>query len=188
MKKRILLALMTTLLVLSGCSSQDVWEERLEAKRQELGQCESISFTAAVTAELDAEAFSCTLSCVSNSEGMTLEVLEPELVKGVKAHVGEDSRIEYDGVQLYIGDLTQSGLSPVSAVALLIDSLKSGFVERMWQETYGETELLVLQIYESDELTVKLWLDTESLEPLYGEVVSFDAAVMKLQITDFTAG
>jgi len=185
MKKIILLALMISLLVLPGCASQNTWEEELGTLREELSLAPSMAFSAEITTDLGSGEFSCTLFCERSERGITATVLAPEMLSGVRAHFGEGVGLSYDGVLLYVGEVPV-GISPASAMPIIVRALESGFVQRLWREESGETELLVLQIYEDDETDVKLWLETDGFTPVFAEIIYNGAAILRCAISGFT--
>lgn len=186
MKRLIALALMISLLVLQGCSSQSAWEGKLEEKRLELIGAQSVTFTADVVAHIGSQEFSCKMNCLADDSGVTVEVLEPEIIAGVKAHISSDCEISYEGVQLYVGDLTCSGVTPVTAVATVVRAMLSGFTQEIWQEQYGEMQLVVMQFYEDENTNVKIWFQTDSLVPVHAEIVCDGAVVFSCDVSEYS--
>ena len=185
MKKIFLLALMISLFVLPGCSGQDGLEEDFEKMRAEISEASRMSFVAELVTALGSEEFSCTLFCEKNAQDLTATILAPEVLAGVSMSFGEDAGLSYDGVLFYVGEMP-AGISPASAMPIIVRALESGFVQRLWREESEELEMLVLQVYEDDETDVKLWIETAGFTPVFAEIIYDGAAVLRCEIDEFT--
>jgi len=185
MKKLTALALMISLMLLQGCSSQNLWETKLEEKRLELSEAETVTFTADAVANLGTKEFSCKMDCLADDSGVTVQVIEPEIIAGVTAHISNDCTISYEGVQLYVGDLTASGITPVTAISTVVRAILGGFTQEIWKEQYGETELVVMLFYEDEDTDVKIWFQAENLAPVHAEIICGSAVVFSCDVTDY---
>ncbi|MEG1633056.1 MAG: hypothetical protein RR314_03285 [Oscillospiraceae bacterium] len=149
--------LMITLILLAACG-RDEGKERFESFRAELLRADEVSVTAEVNADYGESARDYTLKAVSNAEGCTVEVLAPELIAGIKASVKpKSSQLLYDGVVLDTGDLTDDGLTPLSALPRLIGALQSGHVDRIRRE--GDALALRLTPDDTLEISVRFGAD-----------------------------
>ena len=185
MRRYLLPALMISLL-LSGCGSAGV-QRKIAEQNQRFAAAEALSFTADVTANLGAEVFDCTLACAFAGEAVTVEVLAPESVAGIRARVEDGSvALEYEGLSLGVGTAGLDDITPVGAGPLLIQALRSGFLQRCWTERDGDRALLVAQVYDSDLAALTLRYDGETLTPLHWEVSQDGAVVLRCEIRDFT--
>lgn len=185
MKKLTALALMISLMLLQGCDSQNAWETKLEEKRQELSQAQTLTFTADTVSNLGTQEFSCKITCLADDSGVTVQVIEPEIIQGVTAHISKDSVISYEGVQLYVGDLTSSGITPVTALATVVEAISGGFTQEIWEEQYGVTQFVVMNFYEAEDTDVKIWFLADGLIPARAEIICDSEAVFSCEITDF---
>ena len=186
MRRAFLLALMISLLLLPGCGSESQWEEALEAKRTELAGYDSLSFTAELTADMGESVFRCTLDCRRSGGETVLTVVEPELARGVTARVKEgETVLAYDGLELSVGTLPDSALTPVGSVPVLLDALLEGFVTGCRRESTDSGELLAVQVYVDEDSYALLWLESESLRPVKAELVCGQRAVVSCRIEDF---
>ena len=67
---------------------------------------------------------------------------------------------------LDIGKLTDDGLTPMSALPLLMRTLREAGADTLWLED----DLLAVQLMPSDDTAVKLWIDPDSLTPQNAEI------------------
>ena len=155
--------------------------------RETLTQAQEISFQAALRADYGETVLEYALQFSRSAEGTTVEVLSPELIAGVKAHVdGESDTLEYDGLILETGDLTDDGLTPVSALPALVDSLQSGYFQKLWLEDAGEGQVVAVQLAVSDSCMQTVWMEEATLTPLYAELSCGDQTVLYCTITGWS--
>ena len=138
-----------------------------------------------VTADLETEVFQCTLRCTATPERTTVEVLAPETIAGIRAVVDpENLRIEYDDVSLGVGGAAVVP-SPVTALPALLQALKEGSCLRSWTEREGDRTLCVREYYVTDDCTLTLWLDSETLLPLCAEFRQGERTAVRCEIQEF---
>ena len=184
MRRFLLPALMMTLL-LTGCGGAAP-ERRMEELKQNLSDADSISLTAEVTATLEHEVFACTLDCTAKPDAVTVIVRAPESIAGIRAVVdASGSRIEYGDISLGVGGQADIP-APVTALPLLLNALKSGSTLRTWTEREGEREIVVREYYLTDDTSLAVWLDAETLCPLHAEFRHGGAVTIRCEITQFT--
>ena len=184
--KRICLPLILILsLLLSGCGSGSETKKAYESFSKELSASDSLSFTAAVRAEYEHKTAKFSLSYTENADGGTVTVLSPELIAGVSAHVSPGSTsLEYDGVLLDTGDLNDFGLSPMSALPVLVQAMKAGFMDSFWEED-GKT---VYQLIPDDNLICTVWFNSEDMLPVRAEMISDGRVTIYADISDWSLG
>lgn len=153
MRRRLTAALMTlALLFLTSCG-RSAAQDALDNAREKLAASEAV----VLTAELDADS-RYTLRVTWTKGESTVEVLEPESIAGVKAHIGSDGAgIEYDGFILNLGELTRWGLSPASAVPLMLSAVLDAHAETLWSREDGYYAKLI----PFDEYSVTVRLDSD---------------------------
>lgn len=185
--RRLWAALMITALFLCGCGNEDRMQQRLDGRRQEIAQAEHVSFCAHVSTELTDSVFDCVLEVERSGGGTVIEVTRPEIVAGIKARVSDEGAfLEYEDMVLVIGDAILGEVSPVAAMLPLLQSMSDGFVDMVWLETRGQTELIAAQCYISEDEYMKIWFEAENLTPVNAELVSGGKVVVKCCIEDFT--
>lgn len=181
--KRVVLPVLMTALLLCACGGSGGAERRFDEAREALAASERISFTAEVGADLGDSRFEFTAECTRSDGETEVRITSPDIISGVTARMGElGSQLEYDGLILSVGDLTETGISPVSSVPIIIDALLGGFASEVW----SEGEYTVARIYVDDSADALIWLDADMI-PVRGEIVSGSVAVAQCSITDFTA-
>ena len=184
MRRYVLPALMITLL-LTGCGGAAP-ERKLGELRDTLAAAREITLTADVTANLDTEVFPCTLRCTATAETATVEVIAPETIAGVRAVVDPDNmRIEYGDVSLGVGG-EAAVPSPVTALPLLLQALREGSTLQSWTEREGDRTLCVRELYVTDDCTLALWLDGETMLPRYAEFRLGGRTAVRCEIREFT--
>ena len=183
--KRVIAPVLMITLLLAACGGGAVLEERVEARRDALAAAERISFTAEVTADLGSEVFESTLACTATPEGVTMEVISPELIAGVTATAtagAGETAMEYGSVQLLVGATDAPG--PFSALPLLCEALRTGHVIRAW----SEDGLVAAEFYAGDERGLTVWFDESGLTPVHAEFYSGSAdghVDVRCEIRDF---
>lgn len=184
MRRVLLPALMIGLALLSGCAGGEEIEERFSQARQELAEASEISFTAELTADMGETVFECTLACVRDGEGTEMTVLSPDLAKGVvvRSDAG-GAKLSYDGLELYVGQT--GGVTPVGAVPVLLGALLDGYAEDLSAQTYEQTSALAARIYIDEDTHALIWLEEETLTPLYAELVQSGTAAVRCRFSDF---
>ena len=185
MRRILIPALMITLL-LSGCGDAAP-ERKLEELRNKLNAAAEIHVIADVAADLGAEQFTCSLDCRASAEETTVELTAPEAVAGVRARIGPDGMtVEYDGVALGVGGVPNGKTAPVNALPLLLAALKTGSTLRKWTERDADRTLYVREFYVTDDDTLTVWQDGETLLPVCAEFTRGGAAVLRCEIREFT--
>jgi len=181
MKKRFFPLLLAAALLLSGCGKKD--EARYDAFASELRSRADLVVTAEVRAEQDESTCSFTLRYAETTDGgCVVEVIEPELIRGVKARMNADgTKLIYDSVAVDTGDDGGTGLSPMGALPLLVRALRHGSVDSVWKES---GELAVLLVPE-DDVDVTVLFDSE-MKPHYAEIAHDGKAVLFLDISEFS--
>jgi len=184
MRRIFLPALMITLL-LTGCGGTAP-ERKIERMREVLTAAQEIQMTADVTANLANEVFQCTLRCMATPEQTTVEVAAPETVAGVRAVLDpENMRIEYGDLSLGVAG-NAAVPSPVTALPLLLRTLREGSCLRSWTEWEDDKTLFVREYYVTDDGTLTLWLDSGTLLPLYAEFRQGETTSLRCEIREFT--
>lgn len=183
MKRTVLFALMITLVFLTSCAGAGVTDEqRVEEYRLIMAEA-NITVTADVTAGIGEKVVDYRLKCETDGEKSHVEVLEPELIAGVTVTVSESSgELSYEGVILEANSLTDTGLSPVSALPNLAAAYARGHISALWRETYEETAAIVMDMTAAEDTTMRLWINAETMSPLMAEFICGDTVVTRCTI------
>lgn len=177
MRRGWIAALMISALLLTGCGSGGA-EEQFDAFRKSLVASGSVTVTAEVTAISEEDVTAFTLSCTEAAEEYSIEVTEPEMLSGVRAHLRQDdATLEFDNIVLPMGTLSDNGLSPLTALPAVIEAARSGYADLIWTED-GKT---VAQLIVDDTTTVRLYLN-DAGTPVCAELSVEDATVIQCSI------
>lgn len=183
MKRLSICLLLIAALLLTGCGGDE--KQRAEQLSQQLLSAQRVTFTAQVQAEYEDKTAQFKLGFSYENACCTVEVLEPELIAGIKAHIKDgESRLEYDGAVLDIGALNARGLCPMSALPLLFEAMRSAYTELAWYED----ETLCIRLVPDDDYTVTLRLDADALTPESAEIVYRERVVVYAKISDWNIG
>ena len=181
--KRLYPLLLCVCLVLTGCQRRDVQAE-FDSFSRTLSDSSTLSFTANVRAEYENKSARFSLSYSEDSDGGTVTVIAPELIKGIQAHVSPGgTQLRYDSVVLDTGALDSFGLSPLSSLPLLVQAMKSAHLDTFWEED-GQ---LVLQLEPDDERKCTIWFESTSMIPLRAEIISGERVTVYIEISDWNA-
>ena len=124
MKRLLLPLLLSVCLLLPGCGKSRA-ESEFEAFVGRLNAVQELRFTAKVRAEYEHKTARFTLAYEENAEGGRVTVLAPELIHGVSARFAPGgTTLEYDSVVLDTGSLDSFGLTPMSALPVLLHALR----------------------------------------------------------------
>ena len=184
MKKFCLSLTLCLCLFMSGCGAREFVRAR-DTVAERLAGAECLSFTANLRAEYEHKTARFTLSYYEDSDGGKVTVLAPQLIAGVTARIEPGSTsLEYDGVCLGTGELDDFGLSPMSALPMLVQALREGGMNTGWSEG-GFT---VLELQSCDELVCTVWFDGETMTPRQAELASDGRVKVFVEISDWQEG
>ena len=180
MKRICLPVLLILCLLLSACSSAA--EGKFRAFSEDLAARDSLHFKAKLRAEYPDRTLDFTLDYALQDGEQRVTVLEPESIRGVRARLlpGE-TRLEYEGLLLDAPALGCAELSPMSALPLLVETLRRGHLDSHWQEGGA----LAVQLILTDELRATVRFEPESMRPVSAELFCADRLVIACEITDW---
>ena len=142
MKKLCLLTLLALSLLLAACGKDRAFKSEYESFSKELASAEAVSFTANVRAEYEHKTARFALSYTGDESGAVVTILAPELISGISARVSPDgTSLEYGEISLDTGSLDSHGLSPMSALPVMMRALKSGHLDSYWTEEIGRAHV-----------------------------------------------
>lgn len=180
MKKALALIPLLFALLLSACGNAAL--QRYESFSQQLQEQDTLSFTAALTAAYPYRTAQFDLRYTLEDGMQRITILSPERISGISASVQlGKTTLEYDGLILDTGDLDAYGLSPMSALPLLVEALRHGHGDAFWtEEGLDAVELLF-----DDHARANVWFDAEGL-PCRAELISDDVVVVSCEIKNWT--
>ena len=180
MKKALLALPLLLCLLLTACGNPVL--DRFESFSADLREREDLSFTARLTALYPDRTAEFSLRC-SLSEGIQrVTVLAPDTISGVSARIEPGkTALEYDGVILDTGDLDAYGLTPMSALPLLMEALRQGHGSAFWSEDgYDAVEVLI-----DDHTKATVWFG-EGFVPCRAEIQSDETVTVQCEITNWS--
>jgi hypothetical protein len=143
--------------------------ELAEDIQETYSAAEEISFTAAVKADCGDAVYTYRVRL----SGDTLEILEPECIAGITARLdGDGAHLSYDGAELWAGEISSGGLSPLDAAAQMGAKWSEGYVSQCVFERVGGVSAVMLKIPLGDDEYLSTWFDEQTYLPLYAEAVS----------------
>ncbi len=194
MRKLMSCVLMMTLL-LTGCGTKkDDSPENLAALiRAEYLSMSGCSFAVNLSADYGEQVFDFTVDAAWERGGDTvLTVNEPKLIAGITARIRDgETLLEYDGVGLSLGMLDLSGLTPVSAIPVLMECITTGYMARCSWSGEGENRELMVLCREPDAAAQEgteftLYFDPITHALKRAEVSVSGVRCLTAQFADFT--
>ena len=175
MRKWMLCVLMTMPLLLSACGGTGMSEAEELALTIRGEYLETTRWTgrAAVTADYGQRVYQYEMTVTASPEETVLTLTMPENISGITARIaGKDSRLEYDGLSVETGPLDGEGLTPVSAIPVQLEAVRSGYMTACVLEEDG---LLRMECGDPEGApnsgrVVTLWFDTQTHGLKKGEI------------------
>lgn len=192
MRRTVVCVLMTSLLLLTGCTGGGgVSEAEQEALliRGEYLEKENFSAQAHVVADYGQRVYEYEFDVAVNGEDTRITVTAPETVAGISAHLeGDSSLLEYEDLVLETGPLDDDGLTPVSAVPDILEAVRSGFIRTC---SYTEDGAVRVDCTDPEQApgqgkSTALWFDRESHALLKSELSLDGYLMITCEFTDFT--
>ena len=183
MRRAIASALMIVLVLLPGCGEREKQlQESFDALRAAVTHAEDIRFQAELTADRGDWTESYGLSVTYDGAQTVVEVLSPEEIAGISASaLRGETELRYDGIILGAGPLDQEGITPMSAMPVLLDGLASAYVELLWRED----DMLAARLFVGEQSVLTVWMDPDSLAPLAAEIARDGRTVIACRIEDW---
>lgn len=181
MKKALLPVLILLSLLLSACGDGAA-KSRFDAFSASLRERETLSFTADLRAEYPDRSDDFTLAYQKDPAGEQITVLAPELIAGISARREAGSTaLVYEGLILDLGPLDAYGLTPMSALPRLVETLLNGHMDSYWEES----AMRVYRLICDDHLTATVWFDRD-MNPLRAELASDGNVRVFCEISDWS--
>lgn len=161
-----------------ACGSKSGTDQLAKDIGKEFSNAKSIEMIVTLTADYGERVYKYKLRGTYKDGSSDVEVMEPEGIKGLKAHITEKGvGLELDGVTLDTGNLFGDGLSPLEAVPLMIKTWKDGYITESKREKLDGKETVVVS-YDltkqgSDKKIIhNVWFDTKTRLPVKSEIYS----------------
>ncbi len=179
MRRVLALALMTALcLSVCACGGKAGTDQLAKDIGREIASARSITAVVSVTADYGERVYKYKLRCTYKDSAADVEALEPDGIKGLKAHVTEKGlALSLGGVALDTGGLTDDGLSPLEAVPVMIRAWTGERITETKREKAEGRELLCVtyDISKPDsgkKTSHTAWFDVKTRLPVKAEIIS----------------
>lgn len=183
-----MLVLMISLVFLTACSGTAKLEDNFELWRAEIIAADEHEITADVTYyPSDNRVCEYTLRYSSSEDGEFIEVLAPELITGISAHIESDeSELTFDGAILETGGGVVDGMSPMTALPVFMEFICDGHVENLSREKMEDVTVVVTELELAGGEKMTLWQAGKEMEPVFAAVRKGDSVVLKINITQIS--
>lgn len=190
--RRLLLCVPMMILLLSGCgpAQSSEGEELALVIRGEYLEETPWSASAVIIADYGQRVYQYELEAAWDGAETTLTLTAPETVAGVTARMQDgESLLEYDGLMLETGPLNGDGLTPVSAIPVLLETVRSGYITAVSLDQEEGTLRVDCSDPEGEPgegTETSLWFDADSHALVQGEISLDGFRVIRCEFTDFT--
>ena len=158
------------------------WKASKIQTANDLAAAEDLSCTAKLRAEYPDRSVDFTLAYRRDAAGEEVAVLAPERIAGIRARVQPDSSaLVYEGLILDVGPLDAYGLTPMSALPRLTETLLRGAVDSHWEEDGLHVYRLILD----DHLSATVWF-SEAMVPVRSELASDDNVCIFCELSEWS--
>lgn len=184
--RRLAFLVLAISLVLCGCSDARRGEEMMTEFSERISLAGSITLEAEISADVGGKDFDFTVLYTKNAQEERVEILSPESIAGVAAVIGQDgASLHYEDLVLAIGSITQSGVSPMSALPLALGAIAEGSFLEVRKESDGETEMTAAEFFLSETQSVTLYLDADTM-PKYITLSENGAVIAECEVLNIS--
>ena len=183
MKK--LVALMLTMVLLTGCSKTKDMLDKAMTLRVDLLACESYVFDATVTADYGDEVNTFGLHCQGDNDGnLEFTVTSPETIAGITGEISAGAgKLTFDDEAVVFPLLAEGQVTPVGGPWILMKTLMGGYLTACNEEE-GLVHLMINDSYADDALELEIWLDGAS-HPIQAEIGYEGRRIVTMEIENF---
>ena len=191
---RKLCCVLMILLLLAGCGKgmDEAEQAALDIRAAYLSMA-GCAATLEISADYGERMFQCVLALDHTAGDETvLTVVEPELLRGVTARLKNgESMLEFDGIRLETGPLSDTGLSPIDCVPVILQAIREGYISAWGMEKLGERECVRFttsnpELRPGEGQEIHLWFDRESYALLRTEFTIDGFMALRCEVSDFT--
>ncbi len=179
-----LLALVFTMLLLTGCGKNDGLEQGM-VLRDKLLDARQVAFSCTVTADYGEILRQFGLEISGDSQGdITFQVTSPDSISGITGTItGGQGALVFDDTVLAFPLLADDQLSPAAAPWVVLRSLRQGYLTSAGEEGEG-IRLTLEDTYMGEDLTVDVWTDAEG-KPVQGDILYDGRRILTVAISGF---
>lgn len=173
---------MMMLLLLCACGAAKTSAQTPVRFRTELLEAGQLSCQLVLRADYGEYVRDFTLDCLYTPDEASLQVVEPEIAKGITASVsGEGAKVSYDSTVLAVENFESRRISPMAAPYLLGKAWTEGYIASMGESDGLETTEYTLG-YGGD--TLKITTDFQDGRPVHGEISDGQTVLISCEIKD----
>ena len=192
-RKSMMICVLMIMLALSACGRVGTDDPQQQVLALRAAYLEAAGCTAAltVTADYGQRVYTYGAEVVVTGGESVLTVTAPKELAGITARVTDgDSQLEYDGAVLETGPLSPDGLTPLSAVPVLLNSARTGFIDSCGTEQLGARECLRVLCRDPERpkgqgQEVTLWFEIDSRALVQGEIAVDGHRVIRCEFESF---
>ncbi len=180
-----LVAIVTLVFLLSGCSSKDAQMDRVLALRSKVLQSKGCTFDAVITADYGKELCEFTLSCTADEKGnVQFTVKEPAGIAGITGSISaQGGKLTFDDKAVAFELLADGQFSPVSSPWLFVKTLRGGYIASCGKD--GDHLLATIHdSYKDDALVLDIWFGAEDI-PIRAEILWKDRRFLSMEVKNF---
>ena len=183
-KRHFYAVLMIPLLLLAGCGEREArLEKKFDGFRETLLAASEVTLRASLTADYGENVEHYVVDAAYDGKQTALTVAEPALLGGVRvtARWGE-TELSYGSVVIGAGPLNEDGITPVSAVPVMLEAMAGGHAELIWRD--GDS--LAARLYAGEDSRCTVWLGEDDLTPFHAEISSGGRTVISCELSDWS--
>ena len=186
MKRILLIPLIISLVFLSSCKKEGLTaEEKAQEIEIKMKSASEFSLTMELTADYEISIFNYGMTYIGSANIGKAEVTFPEEVKGLKISFSSSgTEASYDGSSLYMGELSDDGLSPVEFIPAMIKSWQDGYILSSVYEPFDSRDTILIETGVSENSKLFTWYDLETDLPVKAEIASGGRVVISCVFTD----
>lgn len=180
-----LFAVLSVVLLLAGCSAENVLINRAVALRDSILRSSECRFHAAVTADYGDSTYSFGMDCQVDSEGtMSITVTEPDTISGITARIRKGTgQLTFDTEVLVFELLADGLITPIGAPWLFMEALSSGYISTCGKDGDG-IRIQIDDSFADTQFHVDIWTGADAT-PRRAELIWQGRRIVSIDINDF---
>lgn len=178
-------ALLLSIVLLSGCKSEDDLIGQVVDLRASIAGCTECNFSAVITADYGEATYTFGMNCCYDGGGdMKLSVTAPESISGITAQISQGTgKLIFDDQALVFEMIADGQISPICGPWLVMEALCSGYISICGTDG----EYIRAQIDDSfagAQFHVDIWINTDK-QPVRAEIVWQGRRILSIDINEF---
>ena len=174
------------MLTMSGCAiiGDDPIDDASDIRLSILS-ANSVEMRLTLRADCKDRAFDYELAFSGDENDGTVTVISPESVRDLKITIkGGKTSTEFDGVSLYMGEISDLCETPACSPSVFIDAWKNGYITDSKYETLNNIKTVAVTASLDERREVRTWFEKSSHLPVYAELTVDGSTVIFCSIAD----